>query len=135
MRVLSHLFRRLFLEALQHAFNAGALRFVEALAPLHDPQAFASFLRPLRETDWVVYAKAPFGGPSQVLDWIGDPTGRHPGPSGPQYLCAVQSVRRGIPGQRERGHAAASAAFPRHGGCRSGRGQAVVTVLALEGVW
>ena len=76
VRVLSRLFRRLFLNALQHAFTAGALRFVEALAPLHDPRAFAAFLRPLREADWVVYAKAPFGGPSQVLDSLGRYTHR-----------------------------------------------------------
>ncbi len=59
MRVLSRLFRRLFLDQLQHAFTTGQLQFFATLAPLQDPQAFAAYLAPLRQTDWVVYAKRP----------------------------------------------------------------------------
>jgi Putative transposase/Transposase zinc-binding domain len=76
VRVLSRLFRRLFLEALQHAFEAGALRFTASLDALQDPQAFADYLAPVRAAEWVVYAKPPFGGPRQVLDYVGRYTHR-----------------------------------------------------------
>jgi hypothetical protein len=76
VRVLSRLFRRLFLDALQHAFEAGALRFTASLDALHDPQAFADYLAPVRIAEWVVYAKPPFGGPRQVLDYVGRYTHR-----------------------------------------------------------
>lgn len=76
VRVLSRRFRRLFLEGLQQAFEAGRLTFSSALEPLSDPHAFANYLAPLRNTDWVVYAKRPFGGPEQVLEYLGRYTHR-----------------------------------------------------------
>ncbi|WP_233634225.1 IS91 family transposase [Burkholderia cepacia] len=76
VRVLSRLFRRLFLARLQQAFEAGALQFCASLAPLAEPDAFACALADARRTDWVVYAKAPFGGPQQVLDYLGRYTHR-----------------------------------------------------------
>ncbi len=76
VRVLSRLFRRLFLEYLDKAFDAGQLRFSASLAALHDRQAFAEYLAPTRSTEWVVYAKPPFGGPRQVLDYVGRYTHR-----------------------------------------------------------
>lgn len=76
VRVLSRLYRRLFLERLAAAFDAGALNFFGDLAALVEPTAFAGHLRPLRRTDWVVYAKRPFGGPQQVLDYLGRYTHR-----------------------------------------------------------
>ena len=76
VRVLSRLFRRLFLEGLQQAFEAGRLAFFSILEPLRDPKAFARYLAPLRNTQWVVYAKRPFGGPEQVLDYLGRYTHR-----------------------------------------------------------
>jgi len=76
VRVLSRLFRRLFLEALQKAFDQHQLRFSGELAALEDPAAFARYLRPLRQTEWVVYAKPPFGGPQQVLEYLGRYTHR-----------------------------------------------------------
>ena len=76
VRVLSRLFRRLFLTALQKAFDAGELRFAGALWALADPQRFAQHLQPARQTDWVVYAKRPFAGPAQVLDYVGRYTHR-----------------------------------------------------------
>ena len=76
VRVLSRLFRRLFLEALQRAFDAGELSFFSSLAALHDRQVFAQYLVPVRTTDWVVYAKPPFAGPQQVLDYVGRYTHR-----------------------------------------------------------
>ena len=76
VRVLSRLFRRLFLERLQQAFRSGRLQFRHTLAPLNDPDAFARYLQPLRQTEWVVYAKRPFAGPQQVLDYLGRYTHR-----------------------------------------------------------
>ena len=76
VRVLSRLFRRLFLEQLQAAFEAGDLGFFGALAEFADPIAFARRLRELRRVEWVVYAKPPFGGPAQVLAYLGRYTHR-----------------------------------------------------------
>ena len=76
VRVLSRLFRRLFLRPLQIAFDRGQLQFFSALERLREPQAFAQYLAPLRKTEWVVYAKAPFGGPEQVLNYLGRYTHR-----------------------------------------------------------
>ena len=76
VRVLSRLYRRLFLARLLAAFENGALRFFGELARLTEPAAFAKHLRPMRRIDWVVYAKRPFGGPQQVLDYLGRYTHR-----------------------------------------------------------
>ena len=70
VRVLSRLFRRLFLERLVAAHKAGKLRFFGKLTALAGPQAFAAYLAPLRKTNWVVYAKKPFGGPESVLAYL-----------------------------------------------------------------
>jgi hypothetical protein len=70
VRVLSRLFRRLFLEKLVAAHKAGELQFFGNHAPLSDAQAFAAYLAPLRNSDWVVYSKRPFGGPKQVLAYL-----------------------------------------------------------------
>jgi hypothetical protein len=70
VRVLSRLFRRLFLEKLVAAHKAGELQFFGHHAPLSDAQAFAAYLAPLRNSDWVVYSKRPFGGPKQVLAYL-----------------------------------------------------------------
>jgi len=76
VRVLSRLFRRLFLEQLQAAFEAGDLGFFGALADLTNPAAFARRLRELRRVEWLVYAKPPFGSPEQVLAYLGRYTHR-----------------------------------------------------------
>lgn len=76
VRVLSRLYRRLFLEHLQVAFDAGTLNFFGDLAPLAEAAAFTAHLRPLRQIDWVVYAKRPFAGPQPVLDYLGRYTHR-----------------------------------------------------------
>jgi len=73
VRVLSRLFRRLFLQYLQQAFDVGRLRVNE---PLADPPLFARHLEHTRATEWVVYAKRPFAGPRQVLDYVGRYTHR-----------------------------------------------------------
>ena len=71
VKVLSARFRRLFLEALAKAHAAGELQFFGDLAPLRDPGAFGRYLEPLEHRKWVVYAKAPFGGPQHVLEYLG----------------------------------------------------------------
>jgi len=76
VRVLSRLFRRLFLEGLQQAFKAKELQFHGSLNSLNDPKAFAAHLKPLYGIEWVVYAKPPFGGPEQVLRYLGRYTHR-----------------------------------------------------------
>jgi hypothetical protein len=76
VRVLSRLFRRLFLEALEKTFQNGELNFFGELEPLRDAVAFTAWLTPLRQADWVVYAKPPFGGPQQVLEYLGRYTHR-----------------------------------------------------------
>ncbi len=76
VRVLSRLFRRLFLELLLQAFDGGGLRFFNSLEALQDRLAFAKYLAPTTKTEWVVYAKAPFGGPKQVLEYLGRYTHR-----------------------------------------------------------
>jgi hypothetical protein len=76
VKVLGRLFRRLFLERLAEAFAYGALRFFGDLAPLAEPGAFATHCAALRRVDWVVYAKPPFGGPEQVLAYLGRYTHR-----------------------------------------------------------
>jgi len=70
VRVLSRLFRRLFLDKLGQAHAAGRLAFFNDLAPLAEPTAFEAHLAPLRRAEWVVYAKRPFGGPEAVLAYL-----------------------------------------------------------------
>ena len=76
VKVLSALFRRLFLEALQKAFDKGLLQFFSELEPLRQPAAFATYLKCVRRSKWVVYAKAPFGGPEQAIAYLGRYTHR-----------------------------------------------------------
>lgn len=70
VRVLSRLFRRRFLEALEDAHRAGKLQFFGDNAGLADPKTFARWLAPMRKIEWVVYAKRPFAGPEAVLAYL-----------------------------------------------------------------
>ena len=70
VRVLSRLFRRLFLEALTDAYQAGRLQFFANQAALAEPAAFKTRLAALRKREWVVYAKRPFAGPEAVLAYL-----------------------------------------------------------------
>ena len=76
VRVLSRLFRRLFLAQLQLAFDQGQLQFFNSLEALSNRVAFAKHLAPASRVEWVVYAKPPFGGPKQVLEYLGRYTHR-----------------------------------------------------------
>ena len=70
VRVLSRLFRCLFVEGFLALPCEGELNFFGDLAGLSEPQAFAAYLAPLRKNEWVVYAKPPFGGPEAVLAYF-----------------------------------------------------------------
>jgi len=76
VRVLSRLFRRLFLSRLRRAYDEGTLAFHGELLRLAEPREFAAHLGSLRRKEWVVYAKEPFGGPAQVLEYLGRYTHR-----------------------------------------------------------
>jgi hypothetical protein len=71
VHVLSRVYRRLFLQHLQAAYDNELLVLAGKLQPLTQPTAFATLLAMLRQLNWVVYAKPPFGGPQQVLDYLG----------------------------------------------------------------
>jgi len=70
VRVLSRLFRRRFLEELAHVHRTGRLQFFGEHAALADARVFADWLTPLRQCEWVVYAKRPFAGPAAVLAYL-----------------------------------------------------------------
>jgi hypothetical protein len=70
VRVLSRLFRRLFLDGLARLHRDGRLAFFGDHAGLADRATFDAFLAPLRNTEWVVYAKEPFAGPKAVLAYL-----------------------------------------------------------------
>src|SRR5436190_9632256 len=76
VRALARVFRGKYLQALHRAFTAGRLRFAGALAALADPEPFAVWLQELHQHDWVVYAKRPFAGPTQLLEYLGRYTHR-----------------------------------------------------------
>ena len=70
VRVLSRLFRRRFLEELLRVYQAGKLQFFGEHKTLADAKAFKAWLAPLRQCEWVVYAKRPFAGPQAVLAYL-----------------------------------------------------------------
>jgi hypothetical protein len=76
VRVLSRRFRKLFLRYLAQTYAAEKLQFYGDLQELSDPDNFARHLAPLRDMEWVVYAKTPFGGPARVLNYLGRYTHR-----------------------------------------------------------
>jgi Putative transposase/Transposase zinc-binding domain len=76
VRVLSRLFRRLFLKALRRAFERKQLQFFGEMESLSHKARFRAYLAPLEKTEWVVYAKPPFGEPRQVLEYLGRYTHR-----------------------------------------------------------
>jgi hypothetical protein len=76
VRALATVFRGKYLAGLQAAFTRGKLRFAGSVASLADPTAFSAFVGALRASDWVVYAKPPFAGPTQVLEYLGRYTHR-----------------------------------------------------------
>lgn len=76
VKAVSTVFRAKYLAGLRRAFHDGTLTFAAGTASLADAQCFATFVTHLRATPWVVYAKRPFAGPEQVLDYLGRYTHR-----------------------------------------------------------
>src|ERR1700754_198841 len=70
VRVLSRMFRGKLLAFLKQGYRHNELSFSGTLAPLSQPRAFHSLLRTLRQREWVVYSKPPFGGPEHVLKYL-----------------------------------------------------------------
>jgi len=70
VRVLSRLFRRLFLDGLTTLHRDGHLAFFGELAQLADRAAFDAHIAPLKKSEWVVYAKEPFAGPKAILAYL-----------------------------------------------------------------
>src|SRR5262249_3579287 len=70
VKVLGVVFRGKFLDALEQAFHKHKLTLAGQLTPLQSPPVFAALLRTAAQRDWVVYAKRPFAGPSQVLAYL-----------------------------------------------------------------
>jgi Putative transposase/Transposase zinc-binding domain len=70
VKVLSRLFRAKFIAYLSTAFREGKLGFHGELKSLGEKRNFAQWLKRLAATEWVVYAKPPFGGPRQVLKYL-----------------------------------------------------------------
>ena len=104
VRVLSRLFRRLFLEALARAHAAGELRFLGDYSKLADPVVFDDWLRPLRRQDWVVYAKRPFAGPEAVLAYLSRYTHRVAIANGRLLKFDEQGVTFKWKDYRDKGH-------------------------------
>ncbi len=76
VRVVSRLFRGKFLSLLKQRYQRGELKFYGEATYLAQPQQFSSLISQLYYQDWVVYAKKPFGGPEQVLSYLGRYTHR-----------------------------------------------------------
>lgn len=76
VRVLSSLFRKLFLQALADAYRNNLLHFPGAIEDLQAPVAFNQLISSLKQLDWVVYSKPPFGGPQRVVEYLGRYTHR-----------------------------------------------------------
>jgi hypothetical protein len=103
VRVLARLFRRLLLERLAKAHKAGDLSFHGALAPLKTQSGFKTHLAPLARTEWVVYAKPPFGGPDQVLSYLSRYTHRVAIANSRLVACANDHVSFRYKDYRRRG--------------------------------
>ncbi len=76
VRVLSRLYRRFFVELLKKAFNQDRLKFYGKISHLSNPESFAQLINKCFKTEWIVYAKPPFGGAEKVLDYLGRYTHR-----------------------------------------------------------
>ena len=92
VRVLSRLFRRLLLDKLIDAHHTGQLHFFSQYQPLADAQAFTDHIQPLRNVDWVVYAKRPFAGPAAVLAYLSRYTHRVAIANSRLIACDAQGV-------------------------------------------
>src|SRR5215475_13712524 len=76
VKAMAKMFRGKFLDALRRAFDTGELRFPGRMRTLGAPRAFGALLQQSCRSSWVVYAKRPFGGPENVLQYLGNYTHR-----------------------------------------------------------
>jgi hypothetical protein len=76
VRALATVFRAKYLAGLHRAYVGGELAFAGGTVDLAERQTFTGFLGQLRAVDWIVYAKRPFAGPAQVLEYLGRYTHR-----------------------------------------------------------
>ena len=76
VRALSKVFRGKFVAGLRRALRKNRLTCAGTIQHLAEPKHFAAFLRTLFRQDWVVYAKPAFGGPEQVIRYLGRYTHR-----------------------------------------------------------
>ncbi|MHA1190030.1 MAG: IS91 family transposase [Alphaproteobacteria bacterium] len=104
VRVLARLFRRLFLERLVRAHRNATLAFPDTLQALRSESVFKTHLAPLARTDWVVYAKPPFGGPDQVLAYLSRYTHRVAISNSRLVACDGESIRFRYKDYRQSGH-------------------------------
>jgi hypothetical protein len=74
--VLCRVFREKFLSGLRHLYRKRLLKLRGPAAPLGDPRQFELLINKLSSKKWYVYAKPPFGGPEQVLRYLGRYTHR-----------------------------------------------------------
>ena len=75
--------------------RAGQLKFLGKHAALTNAQAFAPYLAPLRNREWVVYSKRPFGGPAEVLRYLARYTQRHQASPAPACGTGARAPGRG----------------------------------------
>jgi hypothetical protein len=76
IKVLGKVFRGKFVDGLKRMHRDSRLIFAGSIERMSEPKCFAAFLRTLFRQDWVVYAKPAFGGPEQVLRYLGRYTHR-----------------------------------------------------------
>jgi hypothetical protein len=95
VKALSAVFRGKFVEALGTALTGGCLALSGSTAELNDPRAQHALLAALRKKAWVVYAKRPFAGPGQVLEYLGRYTHRTAISNERLVSCDARSVRFG----------------------------------------
>ncbi|MCL4166781.1 UNVERIFIED_CONTAM: hypothetical protein GTU68_007802, partial [Idotea baltica] len=76
IKVVSRLFRGKFLALLKKAFKRGKLKLLGKLKHIEDIKTLNDYLRPIYRKEWVVFAKPPFGGPEQVINYLGRYTHR-----------------------------------------------------------
>ena len=73
-KILATVFRAKFLNLLEKSYDK--LQFPDEIGDLASPNQFKKLLIAAAKKDWVVYAKAPFAGPKQVLEYLGNYTHR-----------------------------------------------------------
>ena len=93
VKALSVVFRGKFLATLAEALTCARFTLSGATAGLSEPRAQRTLLADLRKKAWVVYAKRPFAGPEQVLEYLGRYTHRTALSNERLVACDARAVR------------------------------------------